>query len=311
MDTRGNNLARSRKGRSGFTAVVGAIILLGLVAVIGSVALIWGNNFNFEKQKLSDYYVTNSNKIKERVIIEDVWLSTFPANTGVVSIRNVGDIGIKVSEVKINVLEINGGAACTTTCESGTSASNTVRAPFSPDSTAGLISSQQSLIVSVDKIDWDHANSKNLEVFITTDRGSIIWRVYDWRAQLAQVITCNGLPVTLLGTNGVDNINGTDYDDVIHTLGNPTGTDTAKGNNGNDVICGGSGQDFLEGGNGNDRIFGEDGNDQIHGELSGSPGSGSGGDDYLDGGAGTDNGNGGPHTTGDTCTLEIPSNCNP
>ncbi len=312
MDTRGNHLTRSRKGRSGFTAVVGAIILLALVAVIGSVALIWGNNFNFEKQKLSDYYVTNANKIKERMIIEDVWLSTFPANTGVVVIRNVGDIGIKVSEVKINVLNSTGGAVCTQSCQSGTSASNAVKAPFSPDSTSGLINSQQSLIVAVDKIDWDHTNSKNLEVFITTDRGSIIWRVYDWKAQLAQVITCNGLPATIIGKDtgdplgANDNIQGTTGDDVIATRG---GTDTVNGLAGNDVICGGEDGDFLEGDLGNDKIFGENGNDQVHGELSGSPPSGSGGDDYLDGGAGSDNANGGPHITGDTCIVEFPSNC--
>ncbi|MGH7909635.1 MAG: hypothetical protein ACRENW_07285 [Thermodesulfobacteriota bacterium] len=310
MDIRGNHLTRSRKGRSGFTAVVGAIILLALVAVIGSVALIWGNNFNLEKQKLSDYYVTNANKIKERIIIEDVWLSTEPAFTGVVVIRNVGDIGIEVSEVRINVLNSTGGAACTLSCTTGTSASNAVKAPFSPDSTNGLISSQQSLMVAVDKIHWNHTNSKNLEVFITTERGSIIWRVYDWKAQLPQVITCNGLPVTLLGTNAVDNINGTDSDDVIHTLGNPSGTDTAKGNGGNDVICGGDGEDFLEGGDGNDKIFGGNDIDIIKGENTGPVYIGSGGD-YLDGGSGSDNIDGGSPTDPppDTCIGEFPDHC--
>lgn len=301
-----SRIARSRKHKRGFTSAIAAIVLLGLVAVMGSVALIWGNNFNVDKQKLGDYYVTNANKIKERIIIEDVWLSTTPANIGVVVIRNVGDIGIKVSEVKINVLNSTGGAACTLSCESGTSASNAVKAPFTPDSTAGLINSRQTLMVAVDKVDWNHVNSKTLEVFITTDRGSIIWRVYDWKAQLAQVYTCNGLPVTILGSSGVDNIQGTTGDDVIAALAS---NDSVNGKGGNDVICGGDGADFLEGEDGSDKIFGENDNDNIKGETS-FPYTGT-GDDYLDGGAGSDTIDGGPHSIGDTCIGESLTNCNP
>ena len=277
-----NGFARSRKQKAGFTSAVAAVILLGLVAVMGSVALIWGNNFNFEKQKLGDYYTTNANKIKERIIIEDVWLSKHPGYTGVVVIRNVGDIGIKISEVKINVLNSTGGAVCTQSCKTGTSASNTVKAPFSPDSTTGLISSQQTLVVAVDKIDWNHTNSKNMEVFITTDRGSIIWRVYDWKTQVAQVITCNGLPATIVGKDygdplgANDNLLGTIGDDVIALRG---GSDTVNALDGNDVICGGNDNDFLDAGEGNDKIFGEDGVDQLFGR---------GGDDLLNGGAATD-----------------------
>lgn len=281
---------RSRKHKAGFTSVAAVIIMLGLVAVMGSVALIWGNNFNFEKQKLSDYYVTNSNKIKELIIIEDVWLSTNPANIGVVVIRNVGDIGIKVSEVRINVLNSTGGAACTQSCESGTSASNAAKAPFTPDSTDGLIGSKQTLMVSVDKIDWNHANSKTLEVFITTERGSIIWRVYDWRTSVANVKTCNGYPVTISGTDGNEDLVGTDGDDVIHAFGNGPGTfDTISGLGGNDIICGGDGQDNILGGEGNDKIYGENDNDTINGNN---------GNDIIDGGPGTD-----------SCTGEIVSNC--
>jgi Ca2+-binding RTX toxin-like protein len=301
LDT-SSRFAKSGKRKAGFTSVVAVIILLGLVVVMGSVALIWGNNLNLEKQKLGDYYTTNANKIKERIIIEDVWLSTHPGYTGVVVIRNVGDIGIKLSEVKINVLNSTGGAVCTQSCKTGTSASNAVKPLFSPDSTDGLINSQQSLMVAVDKIDWNHTNSKNIEVFITTDRGSIIWRVYDWKTQVAQVVTCNGLPATIVGKDygdplnilGIDNLWGTDEDDVIALRG---GADTLNALGGDDVICGGNEGDFLDAGPGNDKIFGENGVDQLFGRddndyLYGGPDAdylyGNDGDDYLDGGPSTD-----------------------
>ena len=282
--------AKSRKRKAGFTSAVAAAILLGLVAVMGSVALIWGNNFNSEKQKLSDYYVTNANKIKERIIIEDVWLSKDPGYTGVVVIRNVGDIGIKVSEVRINVLNSTGGAACTLSCKSGTSASNAVRAPFTPDSTNGLISSDKTLMVAVDKIHWNHTNSKNLEVFITTDRGSIIWRVYDWKTQLPQVYTCNGYPATIIGTSIGEDLYGTNGDDVIVGLG---GADSLTGNDGNDIICGGEGDDNLYGSDDSDQLIGDNGNDIIRGQNGNDILYGNAGDDDLYGNSGDDSLNGG------------------
>ncbi len=298
-----HGFAKSRKHKAGFTSVVAVIILLGLVAVMGSVALIWGNNFNVEKQKLGDYYTTNANKIKERLIIEDLWLSKKPtgvtstaeANMAVVVIRNVGDIAITVKDVKINVLNATGGAVCTLSCEVGTSFQNTVRAPFNPTISTGLISSGQTLMVIVDKLDWDHVNSKSLEVFITTDRGSIIWRVYDWKQNVATVPTCNGYPVTIMATlpalpeDGND-LFGTDEDDVIHGFG---GVDVIRGKGGNDIICGGDGNDSIWGEAGDDTIFGDNDNDLT---LDGGSGN-----DKVDGGSGTEV----------VCVAEIVVNCNP
>ena len=88
--------------------------------------------------------------------------------------------------------------------------------------------------------------------------------------------TCEGLPATLTGTDGDDNLLGTAGDDVIVALG---GNDLVDGAGGNDTICGGDGNDILIGGTGNDRLFGENGDDDLRGVD---------GDDVLSGGAGQD-----------------------
>jgi hypothetical protein len=87
---------------------------------------------------------------------------------------------------------------------------------------------------------------------------------------------CDGLPATIIGTPGDDNINGTPGNDVIVGL---AGEDNIDGKGGNDVICGGPDHDQLEGGDGNDRIFGGDGPDRIWGQD---------GEDYIEGGADND-----------------------
>ncbi|HCK65085.1 MAG TPA: hypothetical protein DHW49_02365 [Anaerolineae bacterium] len=106
-------------------------------------------------------------------------------------------------------------------------------------------------------------------------------------------LTCNGLPVTIVGTTGDDIIYGTNGADVIVGLG---GNDVIYGGNGNDVICGGSGDDIIEGGNGNDTLIGGFGNDTLDGgngndSLTGNDGNdtlyGQNGNDVLSG----DNGN--------------------
>ena len=93
---------------------------------------------------------------------------------------------------------------------------------------------------------------------------------------------CQGLPVTILGTNGDDTLIGTEGPDVIAGLG---GNDVIYGLGGDDVICGGAGNDTIFGGDGNDRIQGDEGNDFLFGEA---------GNDTLDGGPGRDVLIGGP-----------------
>jgi len=84
--------------------------------------------------------------------------------------------------------------------------------------------------------------------------------------------TCEGKPVTILGTPGSDFIVGTAGPDVI--LGGD-GDDTIHGLGGNDVICGGQDDDVIYagpnndvayGGPGNDRLFGMDGFDWLNGQ---------------------------------------------
>jgi len=104
-------------------------------------------------------------------------------------------------------------------------------------------------------------------------------------ARVQNVLLCNGLVPTIVGTAGDDVINGTNGDDVIIGLG---GNDVIKGRNGDDVICGGDGDDQLEGGNANDFIDGSAGNDTIKGNNGNDTLNGKSGIDSLDGGNGTD-----------------------
>ncbi len=115
--------------------------------------------------------------------------------------------------------------------------------------------------------------------------------------------TCNGKPVTLLGTNAGETINGTAGDDVIAGL---NGDDTINGLGGNDTICGGNGNDILFGGDGDNALFGgndndsltggpgnetfagENGNDIIAGLGGNDRAEGSNGNDQIDGGDGND-----------------------
>ena len=84
---------------------------------------------------------------------------------------------------------------------------------------------------------------------------------------------------------GIENVNGSNYDDRItgNTLANRlsgfVGNDTIFGAGGNDVIDGGLGLDVLNGGTGNDTIVGGDGVDRLFGTQ---------GNDVLAGGAGAD-----------------------
>ena len=98
-------------------------------------------------------------------------------------------------------------------------------------------------------------------------------------------VRCNGLPATIVGTFGNDNLFGTPGNNVIHGRG---GNDIIRGLAGKDVICGGKGYDRLFGDQGKDRLFGGRGNDVLKGGADNDRLFGQHGDDAMDGGPGSD-----------------------
>jgi Ca2+-binding RTX toxin-like protein len=73
--------------------------------------------------------------------------------------------------------------------------------------------------------------------------------------------TCEGVPSTIVGTDGNDNLVGTDGPDVISA---GQGADFVLGLGGNDVICGGQGDDTIYAGTGGDFTNGGGGFDSCY-----------------------------------------------
>ncbi|AFU59384.1 hypothetical protein Ngar_c24600 [Candidatus Nitrososphaera gargensis Ga9.2] len=78
-------------------------MLVAAVSIIG-VALVAWSNFSFAMQQQTIANQTNSriNLINESFIIEDVWFYIQSGNYANVTIRNTGDLAIKVTHVYIN-----------------------------------------------------------------------------------------------------------------------------------------------------------------------------------------------------------------
>jgi len=96
----------------------------------------------------------------------------------------------------------------------------------------------------------------------------------------------NGGHATNDTLSGIENIHGSDYDDVLrgnhdaNKISGGLGSDTLVGNAGDDLLIGGAGNDPLFGSSGNDELQGGYGNDYLYGGF---------GNDILKGGAGYDN----------------------
>lgn len=103
---------------------------------------------------------------------------------------------------------------------------------------------------------------------------------------------CNGLPATLVGTNGRDRLYGTDGADVILAL---DGRDVVRAGDGPDTVCGGEGRDVIFGGPKADTILGGTERDRLKGGSGADTIFGERGRDVLIGGFGNDTlyGNGG------------------
>lgn len=112
--------------------------------------------------------------------------------------------------------------------------------------------------------------------------------------------SCRGVPATLSGTAGNDELLGTSGPDVIVAFG---GNDRIVARAGQDLICAGRGNDYVGAGTAADKVFGGAGRDRLIGRggpdlLKGAAGNdvlkGGRGSDRLRGGSGFDVCNGGP-----------------
>ncbi|MEA2447964.1 MAG: hypothetical protein QOK47_1601 [Actinomycetota bacterium] len=151
----------------------------------------------------------------------------------------------------------------------------------------------------------------------------------DWQNETVHTAIANVAvvgPLPKYGSDGDDDIEGSENNDVIYLGG---GNDKADGDEGDDKLAGQGGNDTVAGGPGNDRVSGNAGNDKLYGDLS--PGeeqraarfsamqaeesndvlNGGAGNDLAGGGAGADKLIGGPGTDvlqggpgKDTCVFD-------
>lgn len=130
---------------------------------------------------------------------------------------------------------------------------------------------------------------------------------------------CLGIPIDgdpIFGTEGNDNINGTNKNDLIYgfegndrinssngqdcvvggpgndVLNNSNGNDVLYGNEGNDILNGSNGDDMMFGGTDKDSLYGSNGNDFMYGDEDDDKLHGSNGNDTMYGGDGNDTLNG-------------------
>lgn len=90
------------KNRRALANVVTSAIILSAVSIMGVMMLAWSNtNLNTQKQAIEEAYSTQTNRINEDLIFENVWFSTTcPGNCVNVTMSNVGTIGLNVTEMK-------------------------------------------------------------------------------------------------------------------------------------------------------------------------------------------------------------------
>jgi hypothetical protein len=89
--------------RRALASVVTSAIILSAVSIMGVMMLAWSNtSLATQKQEIEEVFSTQTNKINEDLIFENVWFSTTcPGNCINVTMSNVGTLGLNVTEIKL------------------------------------------------------------------------------------------------------------------------------------------------------------------------------------------------------------------
>ena len=138
-----------KRSRRGLSTVVTGVIMLAAVAVLGTAIVAWSNSNLFTQQQvLNTQLSTNVNKIKESLVIENVWFNSSAPRFANITLNNVGTIGFNVTQVDLG----------NHTTKHQTTTTNDAILP------GGTYSY---------KINYDWLNNSTIKVTVTTARGNI------------------------------------------------------------------------------------------------------------------------------------------
>lgn len=91
------------KNRHALANVVTSAIILSAVSIMGVMMLEWSNSsLTTQKQAIEETFSTQTNKINEDLIFDNVWFSsTCPGKCINVTMSNVGTLGLNVTEIDL------------------------------------------------------------------------------------------------------------------------------------------------------------------------------------------------------------------
>jgi archaellum component FlaF (FlaF/FlaG flagellin family) len=100
------------KGRKGISTVVTSVMLVSAVSLMGAFLVSWSNS-SFAAKQLGVAKSVNDrvNQIKENFVVEDAWFfSNSTAKYVKITVRNAGDVQIKISAIYVNNTQVWAGS---------------------------------------------------------------------------------------------------------------------------------------------------------------------------------------------------------
>jgi len=95
-------MGRYCKRSRGLSTIVTSVMMLSGVAILGTGVVAWSNSsLATEQQVLNTQLSTSVNKIKESLVIENIWFNSTSPRFVNVTMNNVGTIGLNVTEIQL------------------------------------------------------------------------------------------------------------------------------------------------------------------------------------------------------------------
>jgi len=145
-----NSRMRNFPRRKAISSIVTGMILLVTTVILGSAVVMWSSGtFSISKSITTALFATNVNQFSEKLVIENTWFGNTPYKFINVTLYNVGNTGITVTDIKIE------------------NSTHVLDIPI----TNGKI---QTLQTNSTKIPYVWTSKVPLSVVVTTARGSVI-----------------------------------------------------------------------------------------------------------------------------------------